>query len=115
MANPHISFRLSKYQIARGLKIIRLIEPDHSPVSVSQLVKTIYIDYLAKTSLQSVGDVNDDDIAEVESLLSQPSKKLTFDTFKQSLQQAEVIKNEPETNSEISTVSDFAPPEEWTK
>ncbi len=69
MTNPQISFRLSTYQLARGLKIIRLLEPNHAPSSLSQLVKTIYIDYLAKTSLQSDGDVSTADLLEIESLI----------------------------------------------
>jgi len=48
MANPTISFRLNKYQIARGLDIILRSIPDYKPSSISNIVKICYLDYVAK-------------------------------------------------------------------
>lgn len=48
MPNPTISFRLNKYQIARGLDIIRQHVSNYEPSSISQIVKLCYLDYLAK-------------------------------------------------------------------
>ena len=66
MPNPQISFRLTPYQLARGLKILRTLEPNLPLISLSQLVKTIYIDYMAKTSLKQAGDVTPAELLEIE-------------------------------------------------
>ena len=50
MPNPTISFRLNKYQLARGIDIILRSIPDYKPSSISNIVKICYLDYLAKMS-----------------------------------------------------------------
>ena len=56
MSNPVITFRLSPYQIARGLQIVRSLEPDFQLTSLGQLVKICYMDYLAKMTLGQYRD-----------------------------------------------------------
>jgi len=81
MPNPQISFRLSIYQLARGLKILRTYEPNHMPTSLSQLVKALYIDYLTKTSLEQTDVVSDADIAEIHNLITPKSKAMSLIDF----------------------------------
>jgi hypothetical protein len=120
MSNPQLSFRLSPYQLARGLRIIRLLEPNHAPSSLSQLVKTIYIDYLAKTSLQSGGDVTPADLLEIESLIQTKQTPMSLKAFQTITQASHVTKSthalstEPD-KSVITSVSDFSPPDDWTE
>jgi hypothetical protein len=119
MSNTQISFRLSPYQLARGLRIIRLLEPNHAPSSLSQLVKTIYIDYLAKTSLQSGGDVTPADVVEKESIIQTKQTPMSLQAFQNITQASHVTKsthalsNDPD-KSVITSVSDFSPPYDWT-
>ena len=142
MGNPQISFRLTTYQLARGLKIIRTIEPEHVPTSLSQLVKTLYIDYLAKTSLKKTDVVSEADIAEIYNIINTKSKTMSFSDFQvatstpeESLATKHVMEPESETSgdmfvkpapkpeptaeeivndeSEITSLSDFSPPEDW--
>lgn len=83
MTNPQISFRLTPYQLACGLKIIRTIEPNYRPASLSQLVKTFYINYLAKTALNKTTIINDDDLEEIRLLTHNKSKAMSFSTFQE--------------------------------
>ncbi|MCP4607729.1 MAG: hypothetical protein GY845_03290 [Planctomycetes bacterium] len=48
---PRIAFTLSIWQLAHGLEIIQALEPSYHPVSLNQMVKLIYQDYLAKMSI----------------------------------------------------------------
>lgn len=81
MPSPQISFRLSAYQLARGLKLIRAIEPEYTPTSISQLVKTIYIDYLSYTDLSKDDQIDDADIAEIHFLIKSKSKPMNLSDF----------------------------------
>jgi len=49
MSNPTVSFRISNYQLARGLRAIRQIEPNWYLTSPANIIKTIFIDYIAKS------------------------------------------------------------------
>ena len=51
MRSPTIKFQLKPYQLARGLASIRRLDPTYQPSSIHQLVKLIYFDYCAKTSI----------------------------------------------------------------
>lgn len=115
MPNPTINFRLSPYQIARGLWIVRKLAPEYTPTSASQIVKMIYLDYLAKMSYGRTDIVPADLVEEVKSMISSPrSKELSLDDV---LAQQPFHRSEPapksETDSEISTVTDFSPPTDW--
>ena len=81
MASPQISFRLTAYQLARGLKVLRTIEPSHTPSSLSQLVKTLYIRQLSKASLDKTDTITDDDIAEINDLVNNKSKAMSLLDF----------------------------------
>ncbi len=52
MSNPTVSFRISNYHIARGLRAIRTIEPNWQLTTISDLVRTIFNDYIAKSEYQ---------------------------------------------------------------
>ena len=49
MSNPTVSFRISDYHLARGLKAIRTIEPAWQLTTPSNLIRTIFNDYIAKS------------------------------------------------------------------
>lgn len=49
MSNPTVSFRISDYYLARGLRAIRQIEPNWQLTTPANLIKTIFIDYIAKS------------------------------------------------------------------
>lgn len=48
--NIQVSFRLSPYQLAHGLEILRGLEPGYQPSSMTAMVKMIYEDWIAKMS-----------------------------------------------------------------
>ena len=109
MSNPTINFRLSPYQIARGLQIIRQLEPNYKFTSTSKLVRALYLDYLAKMSLNKPDSIPQHYLDEVESLLYQPIKPITnLREFTKRMQT--VIKEEPSTKS---VVENFKPLDEW--
>ena len=109
MSNPTISFRLSKYQIARGLQIIRQLEPNYQFTSISKLIKTLYIDYLTKMSLSRDAAVPQHYLDEVESLLYSISKPpLTLSEMAKKMSVSPI-----EEKSIKSSVEDFSPPEDW--
>lgn len=49
MSNPTVSFRISDYHLARGLRAIRLIEPTWQLTTPANLIRTIFNDYIAKS------------------------------------------------------------------
>lgn len=49
MSNPTVSFRISDYHLARGLRAVRAIEPAWKMTSTSNLIRTIFNDYIAKS------------------------------------------------------------------
>lgn len=49
MSNPTVSFRISNDHLARGLRAIRLYEPDWKLTTTSNLIRTIFNDYIAKS------------------------------------------------------------------
>lgn len=75
MSNPTINFRLSPYQLARGLQIIRQLEPDYKITSLSQIVKVIYYDYLAKMSLNLTDEVPEELLIEINLFIAGKSNK----------------------------------------
>lgn len=126
MSNPTINFRLSPYQLARGLQVIRQLEPTYQITSISQIVKVIYHDYLAKMSLNLTDEVPQDLLLEINSFIKNPpaSKGITLDELMETVPTsfADVDLTEKHTftelpdeseESEISSVSDFSPPDEW--
>lgn len=65
MKSIRIAFRLQPYQLARGLQIIRQLEPSYKLISINDIVKTIYHDYLAKMSINKADDVPPELIDEI--------------------------------------------------
>lgn len=121
MSNPIITFRLSYYQLARGLQVIRSLEPSFKLTSFNQLVKVIYTDYLAKMTLGQSDFVSPEIMLEVQNFISTP-KRNEIDletlanqesTFQQIKSVLEVQPQPEETESKISTVTDFSPPTDW--
>lgn len=53
MSNPTVSFRISDYHLARGLRAIRNIEPSWNLTTPSNLIRTIFNDYIAKSEAQN--------------------------------------------------------------
>jgi len=49
MSNPTVSFRISDYHLARGLRAIRILEPTWKLTTPSDLIRTIFNDYIAKS------------------------------------------------------------------
>jgi hypothetical protein len=144
MPNPAVNFRLSPYQLARGLQVIRQLEPDYKIISINQIVKIIYFDYIAKMNLNQNDDVPPELILEINTFMTSP--KSTGVTLDELLKQEEEQKPAREANEEfnrnledqlsripegimapepktveedeptesiISSVSDFSPPDEW--
>jgi len=75
MSSPIITFRLTTDQLARGLQIVRSLEPNFQLTSLSQLVKIVYTDYLAKMTLGQTDKVDQDIMQEIQIFISNPRKK----------------------------------------
>ena len=58
MSNPTVSFRISNYHLARGLRAIRHLEPDWKLENPSDMVRTIFNDYIAKSELFNNDSLN---------------------------------------------------------
>ena len=110
MSNPTINFRLSTYQLARGLQIIRNLEPDYQLTSISKIVKVLYLDYLAKMSINKKDSIPQHFIDEIESLIYQPKRVIKI--IKTLNQEIETNSNKEEKSIK-STVEDFSPPKDW--
>lgn len=106
---PIITFRISTYQLARGLQIIRQLEPEYKLTSLNKMIKVLYIDYLTKMSIGKSDSVPQHFIDEIESMLYKPTaKNKTFEEFNQA------IKVSSENEKSIKTsVEDFSPPKDW--
>ena len=137
MANPQVNFRLSPYQIARGLRILRRLEPTYQFTSIHQIIKDCYLDYIAKMSIGTDDQILFQDMEEIESKILSKVKPLTINELSQQLspanqplpEQSEALEKlvssikyesrkigesrKEDTASKISTVSDFSPPSSW--
>lgn len=122
MSNPVITFRISPYQLARGLQIVRALEPSFQLTSMSQLVKIIYTDYLAKMTLGQSGQVNPEIMKEIKNFIISPKRKdINLSSLAEdeenlvSLKKSTLFMPLPSdiTESDISTVTDFSPPSDW--
>jgi hypothetical protein len=49
MSNPTVSFRISDYHLARGLRAVRKLEPSWQLTTTANLIRTIFNDYIAKS------------------------------------------------------------------
>jgi len=75
MSSPIITFRLTNHQLARGLQIVRSLEPNFQLTSLSQLVKILYTDYLAKMTIGQTDEVDQDIMQEIQIFIINPKKK----------------------------------------
>ena len=140
--NPTITFRLTSYQIARGLQIIRQFEPNYVPSTPNKIVKLLYLDYLAKMNINRSDDVPLNILNEVNLMLNKNKKSEpnqfdisslpqpkrfsppqylvpTKDLEPSKVQPFPILNNQEfdhiqvSTESVISTVTDFSPPSDW--
>lgn len=124
MPNPTVSFRLTPYQLAQGLQIIRMHNKDYIPSSINMLVKSIYKNYLTQFSKTS-GQMPAELLDEITFLLPskdrtarQKANQITFDKIlsceKPELLQPSNMEEQPiMTESKITTATDFSPPTDW--
>ena len=121
MSSPIITFRLTTYQLARGLQIVRSLELNFQLTSLSQLVKIIYTDYLAKMPLGQTDEVSSDIMQEIQMFILNPRKKeinlasiADEENFTPSVR-SNLAMELPSEKIElaISTVTDFSPPTDW--
>ena len=105
--NPSISFRVNEFHLARALNIIRQLEPSYQIISPSHIVKTCFFDYIAKMNLNRDPNVPPHIITELNAFLNNPNKtqSIDLDSFIDQQEQFE--------KAEISSVTDFSPPDDW--
>jgi hypothetical protein len=48
MSNPTVSFRISDYHLARGLRAIRILDPNWQLTTPAELIRALFNDYIAK-------------------------------------------------------------------
>ena len=114
MSNPVISFRLSTYHLARGLQIIRDLEPDYVLTSHSRIVKDLYIDYLAKMTINKKSEIPQHLIDEVENNLYAPKSINNLEKFVNNMPEIQKKVKRPKAEKAIkSSVENFAPPADW--
>lgn len=122
MSNPIITFRISPYQLARGLQIVRALEPSFQLTSLSQLVKIIYTDYLAKMTLGQSGQVDPEIMKEIKNFITSPKRRdINLSSLADdeenlvSLKKSTLFMPLPSdiTESDITVVTDFSPPKDW--
>lgn len=88
MANPQVNFRLSPYQIARGLRVLRKLEPTYQFTSIHQIIKDCYLDYIAKMSIGTDDKIYFQDVEEIKSKILSKVKPLTINELSQQLSPA---------------------------
>jgi len=116
MSNPVITFRLSTSHLARGLQIIRDLEPDYILTSHSRIVKDLYIDYLAKMTINKKSEIPQHLIDEVENNLYVPKSINSLEKFINNMPEMPKKVKQPKAEKSIkSSVENFAPPTEWTE
>lgn len=146
MKNIRITFRLSAYQLARGLQTIRQLEPAYKLISINDIVKVIYHDYLAKMTLNKLDTVPIEILTEVMNFIdtpaksqitleeliaikksksiSEPAQKLKSNTANKIAIEINKLTNQSKasefddsnkTSSDISSVTDFSPPKDWSE
>jgi len=69
MKSQPVKFYLSTYHLARGLTAVRQFDPTYQPSSIHQLVKLIFFDYCAKTSIARSEDIPHNNWQDILALL----------------------------------------------
>lgn len=138
MKSPTIKFQLKPYQLARGLASIRRLDPTYQPSSIHQLVKLIFFDYLAKTSIGHTDAIPQaiwNDLYKILPGVQSKPTRMDDATIMQEAQQilgtlnvvchpmadhpplgntttSKALTNEVDTPSVINTVNDFSLPDD---
>jgi hypothetical protein len=81
MRNIKITFRLTPYQLARGLQVMKQLDPNYELISLASMVKTIYHDYLAKMTLNKASAIDQTLVAEINKHLNTINEKLTVENL----------------------------------
>lgn len=121
MSNPTIQFRLDPYHIARGLQLLRRLDPHFKPTSISTIVKILYIDYCAKMTVNTKDSIEPEIWKEVHILCQEKGMPPSDPTLQEILALAKSRENKPiestptipaipQSDSEKSVVTDFSPP-----
>jgi len=78
MSKPTVSFRISDYHLARGLRAIRLLEPDWQLTTPASIIRTIFNDFIAKSERQnnSIHEVSPTLLQEIALARSGSSKQV---------------------------------------
>lgn len=76
MSNPHISFRLNYYQLAKALRILITLEPNQPIPSISQAMKIIIVDWISKHSINAPLSTSPGDIEAVKLISSIPVEQI---------------------------------------
>ena len=53
MSNPTVSFRISDFHLARGLRAVRHLEPDWKLTTPAELIRTIFYEFIAKSEFSN--------------------------------------------------------------
>lgn len=114
MPNTTVTFRANPYQLVRGLWLIRQHESAFIPSSPSHIVKTLYLDVIAKHMMNRPDPATPQLLEEIYDLLNNKKQaKTTFEDFLQVAAPPEMPAPTDESQSIITTVTDFSPPMDW--
>lgn len=77
MSKQRITISLTEYQIAKGIQILKQIEPRYKLTNLSDMIKIIYNNYLAKMNPDKTDTNLLDSLNELQAFLAQPPSKST--------------------------------------
>ncbi len=101
MKSIRLTFRLSPYQLARGLQTMKQLDPTYQLLSLNDMVKTIYHDYLAKMTMNKTSAVPSYFLTEISSIINTSNQKLTMDNESYE-SPAEEIEDVADSDEELS-------------
>jgi len=81
MKGIRITFRLTPHQLARGLQVVKQLEPTYELTSINDMVKMIYHDYLSKLTMNRTSVVPQCYINEINAIAGTSSEKLTLENL----------------------------------
>lgn len=88
MPSPHMSFRLTEYQLAQALRILVTFEPYQPIPSLSQAAKIIVIDWITKNSSLLNSQTLSADLNVVKMIASTPTSQINPNTISSLMAQA---------------------------
>lgn len=115
MRNPSINFRISPYQLGRGLRYLREQDKFFKPSSPANIIKQVFFTAIANTTINRADAVPPEIMAEIYQLLAKKARPETnFETFlAENYKESEPKPTAREEQSIIKSVTDFSPPEDW--